>query len=160
MKGDKRSWDIPALPHQACSPAYLGFIPTWRWKSKLSKLSSEEWIGKTGQALEWAAQGGGGVTNPGGVQGRFGHCVEGHGLVRTIGGGWMVGLGDPVGLFQPLWFYDSVWSFTALSIMEKMHWIQRIIWAIKTNAQLKSFSQLPSAFFNTLSRTIWLLTFL
>jgi len=28
-------------------------------------------------------------------------CVEGHGLVRTIGDGWMVGLGDPVGLFQP-----------------------------------------------------------
>ena len=32
------------------------------------------------------------------------HCrahIEGHGLVRTIGDGWMVGLGDPVGLFQP-----------------------------------------------------------
>jgi len=27
--------------------------------------------------------------------------TEGHGLVRTIGDGWMVGLGDPVGLFQP-----------------------------------------------------------
>ena len=60
------------------------------------------------KALEWAAQGGGGVTNPGGVQGMFGHCVEGHGLMRTIGDGWMVGLGDPVGLFQPWWFYDSV----------------------------------------------------
>jgi len=35
------------------------------------------------------------------VQGTFGCCVEGHGLVRTIGDGWMVGLGDPVGLFQP-----------------------------------------------------------
>jgi len=34
-------------------------------------------------------------------KGTFGHCVEGHGLVRTIGDGWMVGLGDPVGLFQP-----------------------------------------------------------
>ena len=44
---------------------------------------------------------GGGVTDPGGVQGTFGHSVEGHGLVRTIGDGWMVGLGDPVGLFQP-----------------------------------------------------------
>ena len=31
----------------------------------------------------------------------FGRCVEGHGLLRTIGDGWMVGLGDPVGLFQP-----------------------------------------------------------
>ena len=30
-----------------------------------------------------------------------GRCVEGHGLVRTIGDGWMVGLRDPVGLFQP-----------------------------------------------------------
>ena len=30
----------------------------------------------------------------------LGHCVEGHGLVRSIGDGWMVGLGDPVGLFQ------------------------------------------------------------
>jgi len=50
----------------------------------------------------WAAQGGGGVTDPGGVQGTFGRCVEGHGLVRTIGDGRMVGLRDPVGLFQPL----------------------------------------------------------
>ena len=56
---------------------------------------------KSGQALEWAAQRGGGVTDPGGVQRRFGHCVEGHGLVRTIGDGRMVGLDDPVGPFQP-----------------------------------------------------------
>jgi len=27
--------------------------------------------------------------------------VEGRGLVRTTGDGWMVGLGDPLGLFQP-----------------------------------------------------------
>jgi len=40
---------------------------------------------KSGQVLEWAAQGGGGVTNPGGVQGRFRH-VEGCGLV-TVGDG-------------------------------------------------------------------------
>jgi len=53
------------------------------------------------KALEWAARGGGGVTDTGGVQGKFGRCVEGHGLVRTIGDGWMVGLGDPVCLFQP-----------------------------------------------------------
>jgi len=51
--------------------------------------------------LEWAAQGGGAVTDPGGVQGPVRRCVEGHGLMRTIGDGWMVGLGDPVGLFQP-----------------------------------------------------------
>ena len=31
-----------------------------------------------GQVLEWAAQGGSGVTNPGGVQGTFRHCIEGH----------------------------------------------------------------------------------
>jgi len=52
-------------------------------------------------ALEWAAQGGGGVTDPGGIQGTFRHRVEGCGLMRTIGDGWTVGLGDPVGLFQP-----------------------------------------------------------
>ena len=46
-------------------------------------------------------QGGGGVTDPGGVQGTFGCCVEGRGLVRTIGDGQMVGLDDPLGLFQP-----------------------------------------------------------
>jgi len=63
---------------------------------------------KSGQALEWAIQEGGGVTNPGGVQGTFGRCTEGHGLVRTIGDGWMVGLGDPAGLFQPWWFFDSM----------------------------------------------------
>ena len=51
--------------------------------------------------LEWAAQGGGGVTNPGGIQGTFEHFSEGHDLMRTIGDRWMVGLGDPVGLFQP-----------------------------------------------------------
>jgi len=31
--------------------------------------------------------------------------------VRTIGDGWMVGLGDPVGLFQPQRFYDSMKTF-------------------------------------------------
>ena len=53
------------------------------------------------QALQWAAQGGGGVTDPGDVQAKFGFCVEGHGLVSTIGDGWMVGLDDLEGLFQP-----------------------------------------------------------
>ena len=51
--------------------------------------------------LEWAAQRGGGVTDPGGVQRALGCCVEGHGLARTIGDGRMAGLDDPVGLFQP-----------------------------------------------------------
>jgi len=36
---------------------------------------------------EWAAQRGGGVTEPGGVQSAFGCFVEGHGLARTIGKG-------------------------------------------------------------------------
>ena len=40
-----------------------------------------------GQALEWAAQGGGGVTEPGGVQRTFVCCVEGNGLAGTIGEG-------------------------------------------------------------------------
>ena len=56
---------------------------------------------KGGQALESAAQRGGGVTEPGGVQRAFGRCVEGHGLARTIDVGQMVGQDDPVGLFQP-----------------------------------------------------------
>ena len=41
----------------------------------------------SGQAVEWAAQGGDEVTDPGGVQGTSGGCVEGCGLVRTIGDG-------------------------------------------------------------------------
>ena len=41
----------------------------------------------SGQALEWAAQRGGGVTDPGGVQGTFGRCVEGHGLL--VMGEWL-----------------------------------------------------------------------
>ena len=36
-----------------------------------------------------------------GTFGTFGCCVEGHGLMRTVGDGGMVGLDDPVGLFQP-----------------------------------------------------------
>ena len=54
-----------------------------------------------GRKEEWAAQGGGGVTDPGGVQGTFGCCVEGYGLARTIGDRWMVGLDGLIGLFQP-----------------------------------------------------------
>jgi len=62
-------------------------------------IPSPPWEG--GQVLEWAVQGGGGVTDPRGVQGTFRSCVEGCGLVRTIGDWWMVGLDDLVGLFQP-----------------------------------------------------------
>ena len=56
---------------------------------------------KSGQVLERAAQGGGGVTDPGDVQGTFICCSEGCGLVRTTGDRWMVELGSLVGLFQP-----------------------------------------------------------
>ena len=35
----------------------------------------------------WAGQGGGGVTDPGGVQGTSGRCAKGDGLVRAIGDG-------------------------------------------------------------------------
>ena len=37
----------------------------------------------------------------GGVQGMFGHCVEGHGSVRTVSDRLTVGLDDLVGLSQP-----------------------------------------------------------
>ena len=59
--------------------------------------SLKEWSGTA-----WAAQEGGGVTDPGGVQGTFGRCVDRRGLARTAGDGRMAGLGVPVGLFQPL----------------------------------------------------------
>ena len=36
--------------------------------------------------LEWAAQGGAGVTTPGGVRGTWRGGTEGHGLVGNIGG--------------------------------------------------------------------------
>ena len=47
-----------------------------------------------------AAQEDGGVTIPGGAQGMFRCCVEGHGLERTISDWWVVGLDDLEGLFQ------------------------------------------------------------
>ena len=56
---------------------------------------------ESGQVLEWAAQGGGGLTVPGGIQGTFRCCTEKHGLVGNNGDRWKVGLDGPVGLFQP-----------------------------------------------------------
>ena len=44
--------------------------------------------------LEWAAQGAGGVTVPGGVQEMLRCCTEGHGLVGSVGERWTVGLDD------------------------------------------------------------------
>jgi len=51
-----------------------------------------------GQAMEHAAQGGGGVRGHGGVQETFRCCSEGLG---NIGDRWMVGLDVLGGLFQP-----------------------------------------------------------
>ena len=50
--------------------------------------------------LKRAAQEGGGVTNPGGIQDMFRCCTEGCGLVGNIGDRWTVGLDDLRGLFQ------------------------------------------------------------
>jgi len=55
---------------------------------------------KSGQALEWAAQGGDGVTKPGGAQETFRCFTERHGLVGNTGDMWMVGLDDLGGLFK------------------------------------------------------------
>jgi len=57
----------------------------------------------TGPALEWPAQGGGGVTIPGSVQEASGWGPTRYGLVAcgSNGNGRMVGLGDLVGSFQP-----------------------------------------------------------
>lgn len=56
---------------------------------------------ESGQVLEWAAQGSGGVTAPGSNQETCRCCTEGDGLVGSIGDIWMVGL-DALGcLFQP-----------------------------------------------------------
>ena len=93
----------PGAQADACQPHSpdLAILP---WKEILL-------FRKSGQALEWAAQGGGGVINPGDIQGTFRCCGEGHGLVRTTGGGWTVGLDDLVGLIQPWWFNDSMICF-------------------------------------------------
>lgn len=44
-------------------------------------------VTKGGRAPEWVAHRGGGVTDPVGVQGTVGRCVEGRSLMRTIGDG-------------------------------------------------------------------------
>ena len=51
--------------------------------------------------LEQAAQGGGGVSNPEGVQEMYRCGNEGHGLLENIGDRWTIGLDDLGGLFQP-----------------------------------------------------------
>ena len=64
----------------------------------LGKISSQ----KSRQALEWAAQGGGGLTVLGGVQETFRCCSNRHDLVGgSIGGRWTARLDDPGSLFKP-----------------------------------------------------------
>ena len=67
---------------------------------------SEILLCKSGQALEWAAQGGDEVTISGDVQETFRCRTEGHGLVGDIDHRWTVRLDDLGGLFQPWRFYD------------------------------------------------------
>ena len=55
---------------------------------------------ESGQTQEQAAQGGGRVTVPGGVQETFRYCTKGHGSVGNIDGRWTVGLDDLKGPFQ------------------------------------------------------------
>ena len=66
-----------------------------------SSGSGLQLFSESSQALEWAAQGGGGVTISGGDQEIFRCCIEGHGLMGNIGDRWTVGLDDLRGLFQP-----------------------------------------------------------
>ena len=70
------------------------------WQERF-RLDVRKYFSKSGQVMEWAAQGGGGVTNPGSAQEMFRCCTEGFGLVGNIGERWTVGLDDLGGLFQP-----------------------------------------------------------
>jgi len=67
--------------------------PTDQFLCMVSAFSSKA-VGKA------AAQGGGGVTVPGGVQEVFRCCTEGRGLVGNTGNRWTVGLDDFGVLFQ------------------------------------------------------------
>jgi len=68
---------------------------------------------ESGQALEWPAQGSGGVAVLGSVQEASGWGATRYGLVAcgSKGNGRTVGLDDLIGPFQPwdsmiLWFYE------------------------------------------------------
>ena len=54
----------------------------------------EKLLQKSGQALEQAAQVGGGITVPGGIQEKNRFVMQGHGLVSNIGNMWTVGPDD------------------------------------------------------------------
>ena len=98
-----------------------------------------------------AAQGGGGVTIPGGVQEIFRCCTEGHGLVRNINDTWMVGLDGVRGFFQACRFYDSVslwYGQTALLY----RWTQ---WSIPTPTILYFFEiYTPVTLYSSKSRNV------
>jgi len=63
----------------------------------------KNFLPESGQALEWPAQGGGGVAVPGSVQEASGWAATRYGLVAcgSSGDGRMVGLDELVGPFQP-----------------------------------------------------------
>ena len=70
--------------------------------SSCVRVDSGWMLGNTSlEVLEWAAQGGSGVTHPGGVQEMFRCCTEIHNLVGNIGDRWMIWLDDLRGFFQP-----------------------------------------------------------
>jgi len=73
-----------------------------RFCSKAYQMISKKLLSERELALEWAAQGGGGVTIPAGVQKMFRCCIEGHDFLGNIDGRWTVELDDLGGLFQ-LW---------------------------------------------------------
>jgi len=81
----------------------LGVLVDIRHKEKL-------FLSESGQALQWPAQGGGGVTIPGGVQEVSGWGAKRYSLVAcgSKGNGRTVELDDLVGPFQP---WDSMTVF-------------------------------------------------
>lgn len=56
---------------------------------------------RSGQTLEWAAQGSGGVTVPGDVQEVCRCDTEEHSVMDSISGKWTIGLDDLKGFVQP-----------------------------------------------------------
>jgi len=72
-------WCLISNAHGMIPIGFLGWQwISWRW----------EVLQQSGNALEWAAQGGGGVTVPGGVQEMWRCSTEEHGLVGMVGISW------------------------------------------------------------------------
>jgi len=68
-------------------------------KLQQGRFRLDDLLQKSGQALEWTAQGGGGVTNLRGSHRMF-TCTEGLVLEGNTGDRWTVGLDNLRGLFQ------------------------------------------------------------